>query len=246
MRRSASLALGFLSCFITATITLAGEKAPAQASPQGDVLELHSCEVYAGGCVVSSEAVQGGRSLLRAWNLTGGEFAGVPLAGLQVAALQTSSQNLAEAQTQPSQTIVYLPQNASDRQREALLNWLKSSEPSLDKTALQTRTAPLRFDKSAGGYSFSAGKTISVQTAPLSTCPTGACGESLWYTPRAATSVFTVAVDRASHVVEPLLKMEWDEAGRKNVFLGKFGPAAPGEGLYVSLQELCGRPGNIF
>ena len=44
----------------------------ADDQPRGSLMEVHSCELYAGGCVVSSEATLGGRYMLRAWNFTGG------------------------------------------------------------------------------------------------------------------------------------------------------------------------------
>jgi hypothetical protein len=67
----------------------------ADDQPRGSLMEVHSCELYAGGCVVSSEATLGGRYMLRAWNFSGGSFAGSDLAGLQVALLESSSDNLA-------------------------------------------------------------------------------------------------------------------------------------------------------
>ena len=80
----------------------------AADAPHGSLLELHSCELYAGGCVVSSEATLGGRYLLRAWQFDGGSFGGSDLAGLEVALLQASSENLATANAEPGQAIVYL------------------------------------------------------------------------------------------------------------------------------------------
>src|SRR5213596_2956978 len=79
----------------------------AADEPRGSVLELHSCELYAGGCVVSSEATLGGRYMLQAWNFTGGAFAGTPLAGLQVAALHSGSQNLAEQKAGSGDVVAY-------------------------------------------------------------------------------------------------------------------------------------------
>jgi hypothetical protein len=217
----------------------------AAEPPRGTVLELHSCELYAGGCVVSSEAPLGGRYMLRAWNFTGGDFAGTELAGLQVALLQTSSENLAAPNAEPGQAVVYLPQNATSSERGTLLAWLKSAQPELKSRDLQTRVAPLRFAKTEIGYSFSAGEFVTVTTAALESCEAGACGEALWYTPRTLTSLFTVAVDRASQVSEPLLKLKWTDAGKRSIFLAKFGAAVPAQNLYVSTAELCG-PKGLF
>ena len=47
----------------------------AGSASRGSMLELHSCELYAGGCVVSSEVTQRGRYMLRAWSFSEGRFA---------------------------------------------------------------------------------------------------------------------------------------------------------------------------
>src|SRR6266446_2495762 len=91
----------------------------AGTTPRGNLLELHSCELYAGGCVVSSEATLGGRYMLRAWNFTGGGFAGADFTGLRLALLQTSSENLAAEKTSADRSVIYLPEGASRSQRQA-------------------------------------------------------------------------------------------------------------------------------
>ena len=226
---------------------LFGRFAVAEGQPRGTVLELHSCELYAGGCIVSSEATLGGRYMLRAWNFSGGSFNGMDLSGLSVAALQSSADNLAEPKANPGETIVYLPATADAAQRAAVISWLKTSQPDLAKAVrLQTREVPIQFAVTDTGYRFTAGDYLSVSTAPLESCQTGACGEALWYTPRAHTSVFTVAADRSSKVREPLLQLKWDDAGRRTVFLGKFGQETPTQDLFVSSPELCGQGKTVF
>ena len=233
-------ALTALSCFIC-------RQTLAEIQPSGSVLELHSCELYAGGCIVSSEATLGGRYMVRAWNFTGGTFQGTGLAGLNLAVLQSSAENLAEPKTQPGSVIVYLPNSATATQREALLAWLKSSQPELAKAAaFEARNVTIEFARTASGYRLSAGQFISITTAPLESCETGACGEALWYSPRARTSMFTVAVDRSSSVNEPLLQLKWTDAGRRTVFLGKFGQDTSAHNLFVSSSELCGPAEKLF
>jgi hypothetical protein len=235
-----SFLLAALSCFLCTQLF-------AQNQPRGSVLELHSCELYAGGCIVSSEATLGGRYMLRAWNFTGGSFRGTDLTGLNLAVLQSSGDNLAAPEAQPGNAVVYLPAKATAAQREALLSWLKSSQHDLNTTAnFQSRIVPLDFAKTATGYSLTAADFVSVATAPLESCATGACGEALWYTPRSQTSVFTVAVDRWSTVQEPFLKLKWAEAGRRSVFLGQFGSNSSAHNLYVSFPELCGPAARLF
>jgi hypothetical protein len=233
-----------VACLLIAlTGTLAVNTARAE-TPRGTLLEMHSCEVYAGGCVVSSEATLGGRYLLRVWNLRGGAFADCDLAGLQVALLQTSAQNLAEPKSDAGHGVVYLPANATAAQRDALLAWLGTQESSLKHATLKTRVVPLHIGSDQSGYIFTAGDFLSVKTASLDSCETGACGESLWYAPRSETSVFTVAVDRASNITEPLLQVKWVDAGKRSIFLGKFGDTA--KNTYVTSADLCGPTARLF
>jgi hypothetical protein len=237
--KSTALLLSGLLCSLAGTAFAGGP-------PRGSVLELHSCELYAGGCVVSSESTLEGRYMLRVWNFTGGGFAGADLTGLQLAVLQASPDNLAAPGSAAGSAVVYLPAAATPTQRSALLDWLKSSQPDFRPSTVQSRIVPTRFVSAENGCSFSAGEFLSLKTVPRESCETGACGEALWYAPRAATSVFTVAVDRHSAVVEPLLKLAWSDAGKRSVFLGKFGEETAAKNLFVSFAELCGPNQRIF
>jgi len=216
------------------------------AAPAGTVLELHSCELYAGGCVVSSEATQGGRYLLRVWNFTGGESAGTSLAGLQVALLQVSDDNLAAPDSLSSRGVLYLLENATAEQRLALRKYVDSTGKLAQKARPETRVVPMKLTRTADGYQFSAGDYISVKTAPLSSCPTGGCGEALWYTPRTEGAFFTVAVNQSSRVAEPRLQLKWEDSGKKSVFLTKFGADTPTKNLFVSSAEFCAPDVPVF
>lgn len=235
-----------LTLLFAGLIGLGLHSALAADAPRGSLLEIHSCEVYAGPCVVSSESPQEGRYMVRAWNFTGGSFNGADLAGLKIAVLQDSPENLAESGSDSGQAVVYLPESAAQTQRNALLAWLKSSQPDFHPTKLQTRVVPLQFTQSDKGYEFSAGNYVRVKTAPLDLCNMGGCGEGLAYQPRSTTSIFTVALNEGSQVAEPLLKLRWDATGSRDIFLGRFGPRIPAKDLYVSLDELCGSSQTLF
>jgi hypothetical protein len=233
-------AISLMAGMIAASNVFGGDE------PRGTLLELHSCELYAGGCVVSSEATLDGRYMLRAWTLSGGSFAGIPLNGLQVAVLQASAENLAAENTPADKAVIYLPESASPGQREALAAWIKASLPDLKAAQVQTRVVPLDLASTGTGYRFTAGKLIRVNTASLESCATGACGESLWYTPRAAARLFTVAVNRDSRVSEPLLKLNWKDGGKRSVFLARFGDGEIARNTYVTAADLCGPSGKLF
>ena len=225
---------------------LAFANAWAGGSPRGTLLELHSCDLYAGGCVVSSQATLEGRYMLRAWNFAGGQYAGQELRGLRLAILQSGSENLAAKDGAAEQAVIYLPQDAAPAKRESLLNWAKTSLIELKSAKIRTRIVPLQWAATKIGFSFSAGDFAAVRTTPLESCQTGACGEALWYTPRSSTSLFTVAVDSSSRVIEPFLRLKWSDAGQRSVFLAKFGEETPAQNQFVTTADFCSSTGTLF
>ena len=138
--------------------------------PRGELLELHSCQLYIGGCIASSEATQDGRYLLRVWNFSGGSHQGTELRGLQVALLQVADQNLAVTGTRPTESLVYLPQSATATQSAAMIDWLKTTNPELAGQKLRSRTVPMKFASAGSGDSFSAGDFLQVETRPFAPC----------------------------------------------------------------------------
>ena len=212
----------------------------AADEPRGTLMELHSCEVYAGGCVVSSEATLGGRYLLRAWNFSGGKFNGTELAGLQLVVLESGPDNLAAEKATTGQAVVYLPSGATKEQGDALKGWVKAALPKLSATSFQTRTVPIQFVREGANYVLTAGDKIAAKIVPLGSCVFGSCGEELWYRPRSSTTVFTVAVNGASRVIEPSLKLKWTDGGKRSVFVGRFGDSDLTKNAYVTANDFCG------
>lgn len=235
-----------LSLLFTGILGFTVHTALALEAPHGCLMEIHSCELYAGPCTVSAEAPQEGRYMARAWDFSGGSFNGTDFSGLRVAVLQSSTENLAESDSKSGEAVVYLPQSATQSQRDALFAWLKSSQPDFHPAKIETRVVPLQFTKSEKGYGFTAGKFLQVTTAPLNMCDMGNCGEMVWYQPRSQTSVFTVVLNSRSKVSEPLLKLRWDAGGNRDIFLARFGNSVPAKDIYVSLSELCGPSQSLF
>ncbi len=202
-----------------AWLAATGWSAPLDTQPTGEAVELHSCELFTGGCIASSQETLGGRTAVRAWHFTGGQQNGVALNGLTVVALEVASANLALPETKPDATYVYLPKSANDAQRQALLSWLASNQ--LKPT--QVQTVPITYARQNSEISLRAGARIALKTRAIEACETGMCGESLWYEPGAALKHFTVLVDEKSAVNEPGLRLTWDDHAQRSVFFGQFG-----------------------
>jgi len=224
---------------IAVLFLLANASSQAAERLQGDLLELHSCQLYIGGCIASSEITQDGRYQLRVWNFTVGSHREVEFRGLQVALLEAADQNLAVAGTQPTESMVYLPQAASPVQAAALVDWLKVTNPELAHMKLQARSVPMEFSLTHGTVSFLAGSFLQVETRPFAPCGLVSCGESLWYTPRSSMTSYTVGVTTRAVVREPSLALRWIDHGKNNVFLGRFGEGATAQATFTPPALMC-------
>ena len=111
---------------------------------------------------------------------------------------------------------------------------------------LRQEIVPMSFKRDQTTARFTAGTLLAVETASLESCPSGACGQELWYRPRTQTSVYTVAVNKSSHVREPLLKLTWDDNGSTSVFLGRFGESDRDKNIYVTAADFCATTGTVF
>ena len=219
-----------LAFFSAASVAIAGE------APKGQVVEVHAVEVYTGGCTASAQATSGGRSMLRLWSFEDGAQNGVALRGLQVAALQAADQNLASAETTPKSAVVYLPRNASDAQRRALVEWLKAANAEIAGAPLIEKIADIKYAQNHTRISLNIGEQIAMKTREIQKCDTGACGESLWYKPRTKLGDYTVLVNESSTVTEPALSLVWKDNSAKSVFFGTFGDDAEPQFRLASIE----------
>ncbi|HUJ08961.1 MAG TPA: DUF1326 domain-containing protein [Verrucomicrobiae bacterium] len=225
--------------FISVTLLLGMPGLRAEQAPHGELLELHSCQLYIGGCIASSEATQEGHCLLRVWSFTDGSCNGVSLDGLQVGLLEIGKQNLAYQNTRPSAAVVYLPQSATPAQNAALLDWLRKANRELRDIRLQTRAVPMQITHAGKTTIFDAGHAIHFQAHPFTPCGLISCGESLWYTPRSQMNSYTVGVTSESVVREPLLALTWIDHGKNNVFEGRFGEGTTSQAAFVAPALVC-------
>jgi hypothetical protein len=208
----------------------------AASDPSGRVVELHACEVYTGGCTASAQVTLGGRSLLRVWSFENGAYGGVDLVGLQIAALEVAEKNLALSDTHASAAVVYLPVQATDVQRQALVSWLKMTNPEIASARLVEKVAPISYSRDGSRISVQVGKEIALHTRSIMRCEAGGCGESLWYQPRSKTGKFTVLVNEHSSVNEPTLSLVWKDHYAKSVFFGRFGDDSKPEFRFAALE----------
>ena len=158
---------------------------PAAASSHitGEYVEARTASVFCGPCHYNGEAVSTGKDGIMAWNINGGSYEGVSLAGLKAMADVTSTDNFNET-TGIRQTELTFDDAATDQQMTAFTKLLKARMSSQLGDIVATHRAPITFTHEEKGYEVNAAgfAELSVQyrrpMTPAASCP-ASCGMSL-------------------------------------------------------------------
>ena len=75
-------------------VSATGLTADEKGRITGEYVEARTAEVFAGGCIMNSEAETMGRQAIMAWKITSGSFDGVALDGLTAVAAVAGDRNL--------------------------------------------------------------------------------------------------------------------------------------------------------
>lgn len=162
--------------------------------------------------------------MLRVWKFATGNVGTTPVEGLPLVVLEVADANLALPDTKAKESLAYLPAQATELQRQALLDFLKSAGVSVT----DSRVVSVRYQRNAGCLTVQAGDEVEFTTREIEKCDSGSCGEQLWYSPRGATGPFTVLVNDHSRVKETKFQLVWRDNSAKSVFFGRFGgPGKP-------------------
>jgi hypothetical protein len=190
--------------------------------PFGEFVELHSCDLYTGGCTASSESTLLGRQLFRGWSISQGTWDNQDLAGLQVALLELGSVNLAEKGAFVEKAEIFAPKGLAAAQEEALLSWVTSQ--GIAPAPTRVVEADITYQRSGRATAnVAVGDSISLSTIAIGKCSSGACGQALWYEPQVKHSSFEVVASRVSKIRDSFLNFLWTDHDRPNVFLASFG-----------------------
>ena len=191
--------------------------------PAGEFVELHSCDLYTGGCTASSESTLLGRQLFRVWSISQGTWGNQDLAGLKVAVLELGSVNLAEKGAFVEKAEIFLPKGLAAAQKEALLCWVTAQ--GIAPASTRVTEAEITYERSGRATAnVAVGDFISLSTMAIGKCSSGACGQALWYEPQVKHSSFEVVASRVSKIRDSCMNFRWTDHDRPNVFLASFGP----------------------
>jgi len=194
------------------------------AEPVGEFVELHSCDLFTGGCTASSESTLLGRQLFRVWSISEGTWNNQNLAGLKIALLELGSVNLAEKGASADTAEIFVPKGLAPAQKKALISWVSCQ--GIMPVSTQVLEAEITYQRSGSAANVTVGDSISLSTMAIAKCSSGACGQALWYEPQVKYSSFEVVASRSSEIRDSAMKFLWRDHDRPNVFLASFGPNA--------------------
>lgn len=160
------------------------EQAAAQAvvGVQGDYLEVRSSEVYTCGCLYSSEMVTAGKEAILIWRISSGNYQGIPLTGIKVAAVVVGENNLGVDGTL-RQTALYVDGITQEAQQRTILELWRREYSLILGEIKSVHTAPVNFEQRGERVSVRI-PGIALVTVRKARLPGDAhLGSVLWYQP---------------------------------------------------------------
>ncbi|MFN3651733.1 MAG: DUF1326 domain-containing protein [Armatimonadota bacterium] len=208
----------FAATALTAVLASAAQAAPAVT---GEYVEARSANVFVGACHHEGEILTAGRNAVLAWKMTGGEYQGVSMEGVNVVAVVAADKHL-KFDDAKRRSVVYLSEAATPAQRQAAAALLKERAAGALGEVVDVRVAPVRFDSAKDMFTVAvdgrASMKIKKGTAEL------CCKQpyEVWGKPfipvKAAKTGYCVNVEYRDGT---LLKA-WSATDQNNAFFGEF------------------------
>jgi hypothetical protein len=220
------------AAILAAMPALAQSQLAAQASVSGkisgDYMEFRNADVYTGPCFANSEVGLSGQNAVLAWHVADGEWGGVPLDGLSVAAVVRANATLGDPYSDPlpAKTVFFVDERATEAQRAALVNFAQSQAGGLLNDVVAIAPAPISFAADTGRVGFetlAVGSIVKLSTRALVMTDMICHNEEVYYQPLAGHLAHAMpVVESESSYQGGSLGVTWTEAGRRSSFVGKF------------------------
>jgi hypothetical protein len=199
--------------------------AGSPSSVSGDYVEARTAEVFAGGCIMSSEAETIGRQAVLAWRIGRGTYDGVALDGLSVVAAVSGDHNLGIGEiggTRPSlvRAALIVDHNASPRQQKALVGLVEAMAGELIDEVVQVTAAPIEFSADGHAVKVSAGDARLSVSRHVHHDPN--CGAMQWFHPLASGTTTAIGLADVHTFSGSALGTRWSDPHKKSAFVGTF------------------------
>lgn len=201
---------------------------PAYGKPviSGDYVEARTAEVFAGGCIMSSEADTAGKQAVLAWHVRSGQFNGARLDGLSVVAALSGDRNLGIAEiggvaSRSVRAVAIVDSRATAEQAAALVGMVRRSVRTKIGDIVAVERAPITFARSGDRLNVEAGTLAVLSAGPADTMHNN-CGEEQWFAPLSRIDGEQIAEVEAHAFQGTALGIRWSDPGKKSAFIGTF------------------------
>ncbi len=193
----------------------------------GDYVEARTAEVFAGGCVMNSEAETAGRHAIMAWRITTGAFNGVALDGLTVAAALAGDRNLGMREMGGEEphavrAIVTVDRRANEAQRRTLVDLVHELSGGLMTEIVRVDAAPVRFATTPRYVEVSAPDAFALVVSKEMTHDPS-CGAMQWFKPFSRRLTASAMGTAEVHTFTGTgLGSRWSAPNKRSAFFGTF------------------------
>ena len=199
---------------------LTGSRAE-RAALRGDYVEARTASVFAGACHYNGELTTAGREAVLAWNVTGGVFEGVNLAGVRAVAVVSADANLAEARAERRAELI-VDESATEAQAAAFVKAFGGKYAASLGRIVSVRRAPVSFKHEGGAYAVGVTHLVSLHVEAM---PDDACCRMphlVWYAPLVALEHRKVGYTRTALYAGGKAGDAWQRSGENGAFYGSF------------------------
>jgi hypothetical protein len=194
---------------------------------RGDYIETRTADVYTGQCFANGEVNLVGNEAILAWHVQEGNWDGVSLRGLTVAAAVRAKATLGDpdADPYPARAVLLVDEQATPAQRAALAAFARHMGGELLREANQVIAAPIEMivnhDRHGVAY-LRAGQFATVQTRAIGRQDHICGNEVTFYPPLTRTTHSMAAVAVTDAWDGPGLGESWAMHEQRSAFVGTF------------------------
>jgi hypothetical protein len=201
--------------------TLAG----SNGTISGEYVEARTAEVFAGGCIMNSEAETMGRQAVMAWKIDRGSYQGVSLDGLAVVAAVNGDRNLGMREMggeapEVVKAALVVDARATDTQRAALVAMARELSRGVIKDVVSVKPARITYSSDNDRIALAAPDVQLTVNKKLTHDPS--CGAMQWFRPLTTIQQGSMGVAEAHSFTGSTLGTKWSDPNKRSAFFAKF------------------------
>lgn len=209
-----------LAALATASLVAGGKN-----TVTGTYAEARTAEVFAGGCVMNSEAGTAGKQAVLAWKVDRGVVNGVSLDGLSIVAAVAADKNLGIHEIggalASSKSAVYVDRRATVPQQAALIAMAHELSNGVVGTIVQITPTTITFSDDSHSVRVSADQASLEVAKHMDHDPS--CGAMQWFHPLSTMNKGATIGQAEKHSFSgSTLGTKWSDPHRRSAFFGTF------------------------